>query len=76
MGVSMSVNLQENQPSGLSNIMKAISQINMQSIMVLNLDRTSMRSITQFQPEKTLKKLKRCWVKNYEAAAMASGLID
>jgi len=23
--------------------------------------------ITQFRPEKTLKKLKRCWVKHYEA---------
>ena len=33
----------------------------------LSLDQTSMRSITQFRPEKTLKKLKRCWVKHYEA---------
>ena len=39
---------------------EGISQTNLQSIMVLTLDQTSMRSITQFQPEKTLKKLKRC----------------
>ena len=45
----------------------------MQSTMVSNLGRTSMRSITQFQPEKTLKKLKRCLEKYYKGEIKLGG---
>ena len=75
MPVFMLASLQENPPLDLNSIKRVINQINMQNTMELNCVQISMKNIILYQPEKMLKKLRRCLVIPYENKDMEFGLI-